>query len=215
VCLPVGWIAKALETSVDWPVFRWINPKVHDSAFTSVNDVLTRMGNHSVVRVVCALAAIGLAIAWRRRFYVPVIVIAVTFILEKYEQSFLAKVIDRGHPPTSLGTFPSGGCARVVSLYGVIVFLGLALAPTLARRWHILSWTALALAAWLEAFSRLYLSKHWLTDVVGGLIFGTLLLLVMVAATAVLIQYPAPDLMLSAVDRRRTSPVARTGRASP
>jgi membrane-associated phospholipid phosphatase len=210
-CLPLGLLAKRLEAAIDRPTFRWIYPKVHHSAFTSANELLTKMGNHSQVRLVCAVAAIALAVAWRRYFFVPVVVIASTFLLEKFGQKLLAVVVDRGHPPTSLGTFPSGGCARVVSLYGVIIFLVLASVPTLARRWRILMWTALALAAWLEAFSRVYLSKHWLTDAVAGLVYGTLLLLVMVGATAALTQYLPAGAGTRARPNHRTTTAPATG----
>jgi membrane-associated phospholipid phosphatase len=204
-CLPLGLLAKQLEPAVDRPVFQWIYPRAHHAAFTSANELLTKMGNHSQVRVVCVVAALALAVAWRRRFFVPVIVIATAFFLEKLGQSLLARIVDRGHPPTTLGTFPSGGCAKVVSLYGVIIFLVLASAPTLARRWRILMWTMLALAAWVEAFSRVYLSKHWLTDAVAGLVYGTFLLLVMVAATAAFTQYRPAGAGPRAPDRRITA----------
>ena len=212
-CLPLGLLAKRLKSGVDWPAFRWINPKVHHSAFTSANELLTKMGNPFEVRVACVVAAVGLGVAWRRRFYVPIIVILLAFLLEKFGQSGLAKIVDRGHPPTTLGTFPSGGCARLISLYGVMIFLGLALAPTLARRWRILLWTTLALAAWFEAFSRVYLSKHWVTDAAAGLIFGTFLLFVMVAATAAFTQYLPSDADSHAVTGRRTARVASVGSA--
>ncbi|MGI8879703.1 MAG: phosphatase PAP2 family protein [Jatrophihabitans sp.] len=192
VSLPMGFLAKSLEDSVDWPAFRWIHPRVHDSPFTSAMNLLTKMGNIFEIRVICVVGALLLGLAWRRRFYIPPIVILSTFLLEKFSQKLLAKIVDRGHPPTTLGTFPSGGCARLLTIYGVMLFLGLLVMPTLARKWKFTAWTVLTVAAWLEAFSRTYLSKHWLTDAVAGLIFGALLLLVVISATAALTRTVVP-----------------------
>ena len=41
----------------------------------------------------------------------------------------------------------------------------------------------LGVAAAMEGFSRIYLLKHWSSDVVGGWVFGVLLLGVIAAAT--------------------------------
>ena len=47
-------------------------------------------------------------------------------------------------------------------------------------------WTLLVAATFTEAYSRMYLGKHWLTDVIGGLAFGVVLLPVFIAATRML-----------------------------
>jgi len=40
----------------------------------------------------------------------------------------------------------------------------------------------LGLAAFVEGYTRIYLLKHWFTDVVGGWVYGSLLLLALPAA---------------------------------
>ena len=47
-------------------------------------------------------------------------------------------------------------------------------------------YSLLAFLAAVEAYSRTYLLKHWITDVVGGLLFGTGLLLIATLAFAIL-----------------------------
>jgi membrane-associated phospholipid phosphatase len=50
------------------------------------------------------------------------------------------------------------------------------------RRTRILTWTVLWAAAFVEGYSRWYLNKHWITDVLGGWFYGGLLLAVVVFA---------------------------------
>ena len=58
--------------------------------------------------------------------------------------------------------------------------------PHLSRRVKVGAWSVLALAAYIEGFSRTYLLKHWFTDVIGGWLFGVMLLAVFGSATVVL-----------------------------
>jgi membrane-associated phospholipid phosphatase len=114
------------------------------------------------------------------------VLILSVLLVEKYQQSMLATIVDRGHPPTTLGTYPSGGCARLISIYGVILFLVLELTRA-GRRTRTLTWTLLWTAAFIEGYSRWYLNKHWVTDVLGGWFYGGLLLAVAVFAGRALV----------------------------
>lgn len=68
-------------------------------------------------------------------------------------------------PPDSYG-FPSGTAFLVFTLMGMICYL---LWPTL--KWHARSIVAVELLLVVSA-SRVYTGEHWLTDVLGGWIFG-------------------------------------------
>jgi PAP2 superfamily protein len=187
VGLALGFLAKAVQSGVDEPTFRWIHPRVHDNnLFSHAQDKLTMVGNNPIVQLVCFFSVLILACAYRRRWWLPPLAVAVALIAEKYLQRFLGRVVHRGHPPTTLGTYPSGGVGRILAVYGTILILFLLLQPRLSRAWRAGLWTGLAGAAVMEAFSRLYLSKHWLTDALFGLPFGTLLLLTNVTAVCAL-----------------------------
>jgi hypothetical protein len=165
------------------------------------------MGNRPEIKLIAVVSAVALAVAWRRRWWVPIIVIGLAFVLEKYVQSGLSKVVLRGHPPTTNGTYPSGGCARLISMYGTIIYLTLRVwRPALWVRGLV--WTLLAEAAWFEGYARTYRLEHWFTDVLGGWIIGGLLLLTFALTAAALagparaVVAPRPEPTDAAVDVR-------------
>jgi hypothetical protein len=124
--LAVEWVvglgAHALQGSVDWPVFRWT--RAHQSPlWTDVWWKLTQIGSPTVTQSLVVAGGIALAVLWRRQaWWLPVSALVIGYGLEKYGQVILQLVVHRGHPPTTLGTFPSGGCARVLVVYGLIAF---------------------------------------------------------------------------------------------
>lgn len=188
----LGFAAKRLQSAVDEPIFRWVHPRVPGSSeFTTVNAKLTLLGNLPTVQLVVLIAGIVLAFAYRRRWWLPVGSLLVALFAEKYLQKLLAKVADRGHPPTTLGTYPSGGVGRILAVYGVVLILVMLLQPTLSRAWRAGLWTGVATAAVVEAYTRVYLSKHWFTDALFGLVFGMLLLVTHVAAVSAAARAPA------------------------
>jgi hypothetical protein len=185
--VPIGFLAKALEGPLDKPAFRFAAARVHGGKFTALNEKLTVFGNNGEVQLLCLIAVILLACAFgRRSWWVPVGLVVLMFYIERYAQRFLAKIVHRGHPPATLGTYPSGGVARIVSVYGLVLLLTLVLLPALSRAWRAGLFTALGVAATVEAYTRWYLAKHWLTDALGGLTFGYLLLGVGAATVAAL-----------------------------
>jgi hypothetical protein len=185
--LPVGFLAKALEGPLDHPAYRFTKSRVDaGSKFTALNTKLTVMGNNSEIQLICLFAIVVLACAYARHWWVPVVLTVGMFYLERYAQRSLANVVDRGHPPGTLGTFPSGGVARLISVYGLLIVLALFLAPQITRAFRVGIYTGLGTAAVVEAYTRWYLAKHWITDALGALVFGYLLLAVGTAAAAAL-----------------------------
>ncbi len=190
VGLAMGFLAKALESGVDRPIFDWVYPRVSNSLFTRINDKLTLMGSSPIVEVVVLISFIILVCAYKGRRWLPAVAIVGAFFAEKLIQKVLGSVVDRGHPPTTLGTYPSGGVGRLLGIYSVVVVLVIVLMPTLNRAWRAGLWTGLVTAGVVEAFTRVYLSKHWFTDAAFALVFGAMLLLVNIAVVSALTTAP-------------------------
>lgn len=210
VGLALGFLAKALQDGVDRPVFDWVQGRVRNNSFTRLNEKLTLVGNTPTAELVRLFSVLILAFAYRRRWWLPTAGIVVAFVSERYLQKILAKIVDRGHPPTTLGTYPSGGLGRIIAIYGLVVLLVIRLQPTLSKPCRAGLWTGVITAAVVEAFTRVYLSKHWLTDAMFALPFGVLLLLTNVAAVSAIVYRPT---MTGRAPQSEAEVTAGTGRA--
>jgi len=187
VGLALGFLAKATQSGLDEPVFRWVHGHVKANHFTTLNEKLTLTGNTPTIELVCLFAGVLLAIAYgRRAWWFPVIGIVVFFFTERYIQKYLGTIVDRGHPPTTHGTYPSGGVCRILGVYGGILALAIALFPLLRRSWRNGLWAGLIITAVVECYTRVYLSLHWFTDALFALPVGTLMLLTNLAAVGAL-----------------------------
>jgi membrane-associated phospholipid phosphatase len=187
---PVGLLAHSLENAVDWPVLLWVTDR-RNPTFEEINSGYTLIGDRDPLKPVVVASAVVFALLWRRRFWIPLLAILAAFPLEQYVQAIVSGMVDRGHPPTGLGSYPSGGVARVVMTFGAIA-LFIALTWKLSRRWHVALGTIVLVMASYEGYSRIYAQKHWITDVVSGLAFGPALYLGYALAVVILAgRYPA------------------------
>lgn len=199
---PLAYWARNSD-SFDHKVYNWILPRANSHWLHSAMRVLTEMSNNRQTQVVCAFFMVVLTIVWffhRRGLVVlaPAVLILVAYEVEHQLQHTLKVLAHRGGPvPAGLGAFPSGGCARIISVYGLIIFLVLRRFGKTRGKVAIAAWTLLAAASFTEAYSRIYLGKHWLTDVIGGVVFGIILLFVLIAAAQML---DRPDRELEATE---------------
>lgn len=185
-CWVLGLLAHRLETSVDRPVFDWFAAR-QNHGWTQIWLQLTQLGNRPQTQALTVLGAVVFALLARRgRWWIPLTVLPTAYLMEKFGGQILKLVVHRGHPPTTLGTWVSGGCARLIVVYGLVIFLGLRWRRVQSRRVKVAGWSALAFLAAVEAYSRTYLLQHWVTDVAGGLVFGTMVLVVAILAIQVL-----------------------------
>ncbi|MEU1589896.1 phosphatase PAP2 family protein [Micromonospora sp. NPDC005710] len=184
ICWPLGELLSRLEPSVDHAVFDYVHARRVET-WADINTFITAIGDRYPLKWVTVVAAIVFAILWRRRrWWIPLVAMPLQFVVEQYTQQILALTVNRGHPPTDLGTYPSGGCARVMLTFGTIAVLA-GLTWKIPKRGRIAMATALTVLVAVEGYTRLYAERHWFTDVIGGWIFATLLFGVMVLTVLV------------------------------
>lgn len=168
----IAWLSaegRPLDRA-DAAIARWTPPErptVH--AFFSI---VTHLGNWPVVLPAAICAGILLWRRGRRAWAVAGVVSAAGAALldEAIKWLFL-----RPRPPApypSLGgySFPSGHATLAVAFYGFCAWL--ALRSQLPRGWKAAVVTGCGLLALVVGASRVYLSVHWLSDVLGGYATG-------------------------------------------
>jgi undecaprenyl-diphosphatase len=160
----------------DEPIARWV--EAHRTPWLDeVFLQFTRLGSTIPVLVVCS--AVGLAV-WRRCRAVGIAVIVATFSKPLFE-TFLKTAVDRERPDFErlvAGTgpsFPSGHVMAAMALWGMLPLI-----VSLYTRRRDVWWASVAVSATVVAAiaaSRVYLGVHWFSDVVGGVVAGSLFLL--------------------------------------
>lgn len=170
--------------TVDRPIFNWMTRhQVH--VLAALMKRLTKLGDTWTTWGASLATATCLAVTWRSKRWLPPVALAAAIIGDHFTTLALRHTFHRLGPPTSpLGTYPSGGCDRVILFYGLIGYL-------LWREFSGQRRTAIAVAGVIaalgfnEAFSRVYLSLHWTTDALSGLLYGCLLLAAFILAIRV------------------------------
>ncbi len=140
-------------------------------------DTVTSLGDFPVIISFSVL--VGGMLGYERRSWSPVTLLTGGFVAEIYLQKVLKRLVHGTVPAQEFaigapGDFPSGGAARTVITFGLIAHL-------LAQRWNSPAerrflWSVVTAMVAAQGSSRLYLGRHWPEDVVGGWIFGWLLL---------------------------------------
>lgn len=195
----VGWPVKIFETRLDHPLFAWFQQR-QDPEWSKIWRFITNIGGLNLTQSLTVIGAVGLAALYaKRRWWVPLSILPVAYVLEKTMQDLLLLVVARGHPPTTLGSYPSGGCARVIIVYGLIVFFLLRRFDA-GPRLTALGVAVVAFAETLQAYARIYNLEHWFTDVMAGILFGLLVISTCIAAALVL-DRKGPDVIAPARGR--------------
>jgi hypothetical protein len=203
---PVVLVTYALgEIGVHRPVdrtaslFDWFaRQKAHTPSLAHAMHVVSKLAEWPETFGVAAAASLLFALMARRNRWLPPVLVVLSVALARYLQKVSGTLVHEQHPPTSLGTYPSGGATRVLAVYAFIVFLFLALGRRTSTPLATVLWTGVALLAWLVGFARAYLLLHWPVDVLGGWALGGLLLAMQIGAASVFIRsgtfmYPVAD----------------------
>lgn len=167
--------------AIDEPIREWtVSHQV--KRWADVMERLTKLGNTWTTWGATAAAATTLAVAWPRRKWLPPAALGAAVLVDKYATLALRHRFGRLGPPGSPGgTYPSGGVDRVVFFYGLIAYL-LWREFSGSRQGKAWAIGAVAALSFNEAYSREYLSKHWFSDILSGLVYGAVLLAPSVAA---------------------------------
>ncbi|HEX3908691.1 MAG TPA: phosphatase PAP2 family protein [Mycobacteriales bacterium] len=221
VCWPLGRFARRYKSNIDAPFIRWTQRHVSThGTWHHLNSGLTLMGNRPEIKVICVVAIVVFGALWaiaRRGWWIPPLLIVAAFGMEKAGQMVLKAVVAR--PATTFpdfGSYPSGGCARLITVYGTVFFLVLLTWPRISRAWRVTGWTVLAALAFTEGYTRIYLIKHWGMDVVGGFVFGALMLLSLIAAASCFaLRETDADIDSAYVEVPSQAAATRDGRTTP
>jgi membrane-associated phospholipid phosphatase len=166
---------------IDEAVVRWTDSHQVDK-WAAVMERLGKIGNTWTTWGAAGTAAACLAASWSERKWLPPAALGTALLVDHYVTLAIRRKFGRPGPPDSPGgTYPSGGCDRVVLFYGLIAYL-LWREFSGSQRGKIYAIGTVAALSFNEAYSREYLSKHWLSDIVSGLVYGALLLAPFIAA---------------------------------
>jgi membrane-associated phospholipid phosphatase len=199
VAVAIGFVAKALTSPVDHPVFDAIRD-LGTNNWTDVLSTLTKMGNVWQTQRLAAILAVALAVwFWRRkeRWWMPFLVLPASWWVARLFQFGIAKIVDRDRDPISLlgthvGAFPSGGVMRIIIVTAVAVFLAAHYGGISTRSARIGYVFAFCLGV-AEAYFRGRLNQHWFTDIVSGLLIGPLFVGVVMATVRSFDPRPLPS----------------------
>ena len=186
----VGYLALAVFAAqqqffaLDYGTRAWVR-QLHAEALNLPMEVVTRLGDRIGLVV---LIVIAVPLLWRvsRRWAIalPVLMAGAGAL------QWLAKAASgRARPNLAPFGFPSGHVLSLVVFFGLMVYL-VAMASSRRRRWRVLACLIATVPVVVVAFSRLYLDKHWLSDLAGGLTIGAAYLLLAIWMVEVVLTPP-------------------------
>jgi membrane-associated phospholipid phosphatase len=152
-------------------------------AFTTAMRVLSNLHKTVVWFAVMALVAGWLLLRRLRRL---ALFVAVTVVGSSLLNNVVKLVVNRARPhlsdPVAVAggkSFPSGHAQAAIVGYGVLLAVFL---PIIPRRWRGPAIAAAALMVLLVGFARISLGVHYLSDVIGAFLIGTVWLIGMASA---------------------------------
>jgi undecaprenyl-diphosphatase len=173
----VGYLALAIFAAqqqlfaLDYGTRSWVMLLRYEALHLPM-ELVTSLGDHVGL---IAMIVIAIPVLWRvsRRWALalPVLMAGAGAL------QWLAKAAaGRARPDQASWGFPSGHVLSLVVFFGLMIYL-IATASRRRRRWRALACLVAAVPVVVVAFSRLYLDRHWLSDLAGGLTIGAAYLL--------------------------------------
>jgi membrane-associated phospholipid phosphatase len=190
----VGYLALAIYAAqqeffaLDYGTRTWVRILKYE-LLDAPMALVTRLGDYVGL---IPLIAIGMVVLlWRAR---PRWAIALPVLMAGAGAlQWLAKAAaDRNRPNEAPWGFPSGHVLSMVVFFGLMIYL-VATASRRRRRWRLLACIVCLAPVVVVAYSRLYLDKHWLSDLAGGLTAGMAYLLLTIWVVEVLLVPPKEE----------------------
>ena len=191
----ISWLLAALGFAIMagfaaatdyFPADLWLSHRLQDAdahALSEALDWASRLAEMPLVVAVGLASALGLALLASRSGAIW-LVAALIVSLSNRGVKFL---VDRPRPAddlvevsekTASAAFPSGHVTAAVLVYGFIFYLAGLLIPVRLLRFLVQASCLVIIV--LTALQRVYAGVHWPSDVLGGLLFGGLLLALLI-----------------------------------
>ncbi len=131
-----------------------------------------------------ALIVLTALVFWVVRLRLEAVLIIALSVISSFINISIKLLVSRPRPTAKLvdiiqhasgASFPSGHVMSYVAFFGLLFSLGLILLKR-DRPWHYALLIISALFVILVGPSRVYLGDHWASDVIGGYLFGGILL---------------------------------------
>jgi undecaprenyl-diphosphatase len=186
----VGYLALAVFAAqqglfaLDYGTRSWVRVIRHEALQLPMEGV-TLLGDH-VGLILLIGTAMALLWSGHRRWALALpVLMAGTWAVQ-----WAAKATaGRARPNLAPWGFPSGHVLSLVVFFGLMIYL-IATASRHRRRWRVLASGVALMLVVVVAFSRLYLDKHWLSDLAGGLTIGAAYLLLAIWMVEVVLTPP-------------------------
>ena len=167
------------------PVDIVITREFQENTFPLLNNFMiavSYLGNNSIVFVI--LIVLTALIFWLVRLRLEALLIIALSLVSALFNVAIKLLVSRPRPTVRLvdvlqtatgASFPSGHVMSYVAFFGLLFSLSLILFRR-DRFWHYALLIISALFVILVGPSRIYLGDHWASDVLGGYLFGGMLL---------------------------------------
>lgn len=151
--------------------------ETRSSGLISVFSFVTTMGD--VVPTLLIATALAMALYWRtggwgRALVLPLVILVEVGLQFSIAQLFNPPVLANIDPVLSVGgagPIPSGSVARLFATFFIAAYLWHDHDSSVGRRLRLTG----AIITLVELVSRLYLGRHFVSDIAGGLLLGVLL----------------------------------------
>jgi undecaprenyl-diphosphatase len=163
----------------DRQVFDWLKPYINDSN-TALMNFVTFFGKHEfLIPANLGLIAYYLFIKKHRWYSIKIPAVAISSLLLMFG---LKKFFERQRPTDQLleaaknFSFPSGHALMSVTFYGLLAYIAWHNVKNKTLRWSVI----ILLILWilLVGVSRIYLRRHYYSDVMAGFAMGFLWLVI-------------------------------------